>query len=219
VAIWGLGFTGAKRRYGLAECERLIDFFQQDGKYGGNTVMLGIPSFWRTQERDATPDPALHRALAKADVLSPWTVGRYRTPAQARRHATAVIQPDLAWTKARDIDYLPVVFPGFSWQNLQRARGREVPHDDIPRRGGRFLWSQAAAFHQAGARMLYVAMFDELDEGTAIFKCRGDPPVGDSRFLRDRELPSDHYLWLTGEIGKLVRGARQPTDTLPSRQR
>ncbi|MBT8044880.1 MAG: xylosidase, partial [Verrucomicrobiae bacterium] len=59
------------------------------------------------------------------------------------------------------------------------------------------------------AGMLYVAMFDELDEGTAIYKTRNDPPLGPSRFLAEPDLPSDHYLWLTGEIRKLINTPRQ----------
>ena len=53
--------------------------------------------------------------------------------------------------------------------------------------------------------MLYVAMFDEMDEGTAIFKCANNLPAGVQ--LCDYEgLPTDHYLWLTGEAGKMLRG-------------
>jgi hypothetical protein len=65
--------------------------------------------------------------------------------------------------------------------------------------------------------MLYVAMFDELDEGTAIFKTNHHPPVGESRFLAEPELPSDHYLWLTGMLGKLVRGEIPASGPLPKR--
>ena len=53
--------------------------------------------------------------------------------------------------------------------------------------------------------MLYVAMFDELDEGTAIFKIRSDPPSGKSEFHSEPEVANDHYLWLTGKAGKLLR--------------
>jgi len=52
-----------------------------------------------------------------------------------------------------------------------------------------------------------VAMFDEVDEGTAIFKCSNDVPVGaNSRFLTYDGLPGDYYLKLTGQGGKLLRG-------------
>jgi hypothetical protein len=94
------------------------------------------------------------------------------------------------------------VFPGFSWHNSHPR----ATFDQIPRLRGKFLWSQFVAARQAGASMLYVAMFDEMDEGTAIFKCSSDPPVGASRFVTFGDLPSDHYLWLTGMGGKLLRG-------------
>jgi hypothetical protein len=66
--------------------------------------------------------------------------------------------------------------------------------------------------------MIYQAMFDEVNEGTAIFKCTNDPPVGDSRFLTLDGLPSDHYLWLTGMGGKLVRGEIDVTAEPPQRK-
>ena len=66
--------------------------------------------------------------------------------------------------------------------------------------------------------MIYQAMFDEMDEGTAVFKCANDPPVGASRFLTLEGLPSDHYLWLTGQGGKLLRGEVKE-EALPVRGR
>jgi hypothetical protein len=66
--------------------------------------------------------------------------------------------------------------------------------------------------------MIYQAMFDEMDEGTAIFKCTNDPPVGASRFLTLDGLPSDHYLWLTGMGRKLLQGEIEATDALPPRK-
>lgn len=218
VAVWGVGFgLSKKREYSLKECERLIDFLKNDPKYGGNTVMLGIPSFWREQTRDAVNDEELHRIIAKADIISPWTVGRYHTPAQARKHAAQVIQPDIEWSKQRGMDHLPVIFPGFSWHNLQKTQGKKAKMGHIPRLGGEFLWSQATAYRQAGAQMLYVAMFDELDEGTAIFKCSNEPPVGSDPFLTYKGLRSDHYLWLTGEVGKLMRGEIKDASVMPKR--
>jgi hypothetical protein len=113
----------------------------------------------------------------------------------------------------RGKDYLPVVFPGFSWSNL-----RPGAHlDEIHRLKGRFLWKQYLEAKKTGARMIYQAMFDEMDEGTAIFKCTNDPPVGASRFLTLEGLPSDHYLWLTGVGGMLLRGKIAANEEMPSR--
>jgi hypothetical protein len=61
--------------------------------------------------------------------------------------------------------------------------------------------------------------FDEMDEGTAIFKCTNSPPVGASRFLTYENLPSYHYLWLTGQGGRLLRGEIEPTEQPPERPR
>ena len=54
--------------------------------------------------------------------------------------------------------------------------------------------------------MLYIAMFDEVNEGTAIFKVSDNPPVSNvAKFVGMDGKPSDHYLWLTGEAGKMLR--------------
>ena len=107
-----------------------------------------------------------------------------------------------------------MVFPGFSWHNMNP----DTPLGKIPRLGGRFLWKQYLGVTGAGATMIYQAMFDEMDEGTAIFKCTNDPPVGESRFLTYEGLPSDHYLWLVGEGARLLRGEIKPTKDLPRRK-
>jgi hypothetical protein len=212
VAVWGIGFSDG-RRYSLAECESLVDFLKNDRKYGGCTVLLGVPTGWRTLDGDSVPDPALHRIILKADVLSPWTVGRFRTLQGVTDHAQNRWRQDLEWCRARGMDYLPVAFPGFSWHNLNP----QAPLNEIPRLKGRFLWKQYVEAKKAGATMLYQAMFDEMDEGTAIFKCTNDPPVGKSQFLTLEGLPSDHYLWLTGMGGRLLRGEVAASDEPPAR--
>ncbi len=209
VALWGLGFND--RPPMLDEWDHLVKFFRDEA---GCSVMLGVPCYWRTLDRDAIRDPRLHAIIAMADVVSPWSVGRFGTPEEALARGKALLEPDMKWCEGRGLDYLPVIFPGFSWQNLQKGRGVEAEFDQIPRRGGKFLWSQAVAAKRAGAESLYVAMFDELDEATAIFKTTQDPPVGASPFLKEPELPNDHYLWLAGRIGRMVR-SELPVDGAP----
>ncbi len=207
VAVWGVGFND-NRRYTTAECRELVELLKRDGC----SVMLGVPTYWRELRNDALKDPALHEVIKLADVVSPWTVGRFKTQAEVTRHENQQLIPDIAWCAEAKVDYLPVVFPGFSWHNMNPR----APLDAIPRRKGDFLWSQFTAAKRAGARSVYVAMFDEVDEGTAIFKCTNDVPVDDtSKFVTYEGLPSDFYLKLTGAGGRLIRGELPLSDAFP----
>ncbi len=212
LALWGCGFKDDdKPRPALEDWRKILTVLKNDPESGGLALMIGVPSGWRTQTRDTIPDPTLLELAHLADVISPWTPGRYRTPETAAAHAATVWQPDIAWCQERKIDFLPVAFPGFSWHNMKGA-----PLNAIPRLQGRFFWSQIAAAKRAGADMLYVAMFDEVDEGTAIFKVTNNPPVGEGvQFVTYEGLPSDHYLRLTGLAGKVIRGEQPASDEIP----
>ncbi|HEX4644522.1 MAG TPA: glycoside hydrolase family 71/99-like protein, partial [Verrucomicrobiae bacterium] len=201
VAVWGIGFND-HRDYQLEECRRLVQFLKNDPENGGCTVMLGVPTYWRELKNDAVTDPRLLDIIALADIVSPWTVGRFANPADAAHYAKNTMVPDMAWCRKRGLDFMPVVFPGFSWHNMYGG-----PSAQIPRLRGQFLWSQFCEAKRANAPMLYVAMFDEVDEGTAIFKCANDVPVGQkSKFLTFEGLASDYYLKLVGAGAKLIRG-------------
>lgn len=211
VRIWGIGFKN--RAYTLSECEELIDSLKNHPTYGGNTVMVGVPTHWRTLDQDAVSDSALHRIIMKADIVSPWFVGRPRTLDEVVTHTQTVVIPDVQWCRQHNKEYIPVAFPGFSWHNMKPSS----PLNLIPRLGGRFLWKQYYEYIQAGATMMYQAMFDEIDEATAIFKCTNDPPVGASTFITYEGLPSDYYLWLVGEGGRMLRKETALSSALPER--
>ena len=201
VAIWGVGFND-DRGYSLADAEEFIRLLKHNPEWGGMSIMLGVPFGWREQVRDATRDEHLHHVLKLADVISPWSIGRYHKVDLKKGEFVANQVADNRWCERYGIDYLPVIYPGFSWHNM---KGEEL--DAIPRRGGEFFWNQFIATRAAGIDSAYIAMFDEIDEGTAIFKCANDPPVGDGvQFLDYEGLPSDHYLQLTGKGRKLLRG-------------
>ena len=216
VAVWGVGFADG-RDYSLEQCLEIVKFLKDDPVYGGNAVMLGVPYYWRTGDRDAVDAPLLHELIKQADIISPWSVSRYKKPQIARKRISEFVSNDMAWVEDHDTDYLPVIFPGFSWQNLQKSRGEVAELASIPRLSGEFLWEQARSAKQAGADMIYIAMFDEIDEATAIMKCTNDPPIGESSFLTYEGLPSDHYLWLSGEIGKLIRNELPADSPMPKR--
>lgn len=200
VAVWGVGFSD--RKYTLDECRHLVEFLKKDPDAGGCVVMLGVPAHWRELDGDAVQDPKLLDVIKEADVISPWTVGRYSNIEGAELYAEKQLTSDEAWCKKYNLDYMPVVFPGFSWHNMYGG-----PVNQIPRQHGQFLWSQFCDVKRANATMVYVAMFDEVDEGTAIFKCINDVPVGEkSHFVTFEGLPSDYYLKLVGKGTKLIRG-------------
>lgn len=195
VAVWGIGFA-KDRAYSLAECRDLVAALKADGC----AVLIGVPSGWRTGVRDAVADPLLLEIAASADVVSPWTVGRYRSPVEVSRHAASTWAPDMTWCRERGIEYLPVVFPGFSWKNLKGG-----PLDQISRLRGQFFQQQIVDATSLGAQSLYVAMFDECDEGTAIFKC-AEPPRGlEDRFVGFDGMRSDHYLRLAGNARRRLQ--------------
>ncbi len=201
LTTWGIGFND--RGTDFDEWKVWVRHLRERGF----AVMLGVPYYWRTLDRDCVNDPRLHEVIAMADVVSPWAVGRFGTPADAARLGEEVVAKDLAWCREKRLGYLPVVFPGFSWHNLMKGRGTQAEFDQIPRRGGRFLWSQAVAAKRAGVTAVYVAMFDEMDEGTAVFKFDPDPPIG-VPFLHEVDVPGDRYLKVCGAIGAWLRGER-----------
>ena len=208
VAVWGVGFND-NRKYSLDQCLGLVKKL----KSSGCSVMLGVPSFWRDRSRDAMDDPLLHEIIQSADIVCPWSVGRYQSSVDAKKHANDVWKLDREWCQKYQLEFLPVVFPGFSWKNLHGGALNE-----IPRRKGDFLWSQIEAAKSIGSRMVYVAMFDEVDEATAIFKCSAPPQVtGDARFVDYEGLPSDFYLKVVEQAGKLLRD--EPNVKSPSQLR
>jgi glycoprotein endo-alpha-1,2-mannosidase len=203
IAIWGVGFDDG-RKYNLSDIERLIEFFKS--KEGGNcSILLGVPTYWREQGRDCIDDEKFLDVIQLADIIHPWFVGRFKEDGYDR--FKSIIGEDLAWCQLNEKKYMPVVFPGFSWNNMLPP-GR--PSSTIPRNEGSFLWKQLNGATSQGAQMIYVAMFDEIDEGTAIFKIARDVPVGESKFVPLEEgLSSDYYLWLTGEAARMMKAGTQ----------
>ncbi|MGV8880411.1 MAG: glycoside hydrolase family 71/99-like protein [Sphingobacteriaceae bacterium] len=210
VVLWGVGFND-QRKYGLKSIEKMMDFLKNDPVYGGCAVMLGVPTYWREFGNDTEKDPHLHEVILKADIVHPWAVGRFSNASTYNKYA-AVQKGDMAWCKQNRIDYVPVVFPGFSWHNMSP----KFPSDQIPRNRGKFFWMQLSTAIKAGAEMIYVAMFDEIDEATAIFKIDKNPPAGASTFVTfEPDIPADYYLNLIGYAGKMLRKQLPYRESIP----
>lgn len=211
IVIWGVGFND-RRAYGLKEAETLLDAM----KAKGFSVMLGVPTYWRELRQDAVSDEGLHRLIKKSDIIMPWFVGRYN--GKSYDGFKKLIAEDIVWCKSNGVDYVPLAFPGFSWKNMNGPKA-----NTIPREGGHFYWRQIAGAKSAGAEMLYVAMFDEMNEGTSIFKCATVdrlPLNADGSFTGvETELGSDYYLWLTGQAARWFHGKEVYSEQLPVRKK
>ncbi len=210
VAVWGFGFAG--RNDTPAQAQAAINFF----KAAGCTVMGGVPAWWRTLDHDAQTNAAWAAVFRSFDVISPWAVGRYGDNTGADNFRAGLIDPDLIAAAAAGRDYMPVIFPGFSWHNLNAG-----PLNQTPRNGGAFYWRQAYNAVAAGCAMICGAMFDEMDEGTALFKLAptaAELPAQGTFVPLDADgvnLPSDWYLRVTGEVGKMLRGETPMQSALP----
>ncbi|MDB5106571.1 MAG: hypothetical protein JWP91_4260 [Fibrobacteres bacterium] len=219
VSVWGIGFTDNHPPADPAAAAAFIAWFKTGAaeKYR-IYYMGGTPSWWRPLNQDARTDPAWKPVYKSMDAIQPWAVGRYGDSAGVDNWKKTSLIPDLAETKLNGNFYVPVVFPGFSWKNLNAG-----PANQIPRKGGKFLWRQAMNAKAAGAEALKIAMFDEVDEGTAMFKIapkRADAPDKGYWLTLDADgldLPADWYLRLAGEITKVFHGTRAVTDTIPIR--
>lgn len=202
VMLWGLGFKD--RPWTAEQGAELVEFFEHDPKYGGVYLIGGVDPSWRTLKGDSRTEEAWGAVYRSFDAVSPWDAGRYRDAAGMERHRREVWQKDLEELKGLGKGYVPTVFPGFSWDNLTRAKPGAT---EIGRRGGEFYWGQFAAMRELGVRTVFVGMFDEVNEGTAIYKTvpgpRGvrmvDAGEGGKR-------PGDWYLRLTGAGARMVRG-------------
>lgn len=111
VAIWGLGFPD--RPYNIREIgfDKLLDFLKNDSEYGGCSVMLGVPTYFRELKADTVPDSYLHTLIEQADVVMPWMVQRFTSSLQNEfdRYRSHV-ESDISWCESRGIDYAPCVY-------------------------------------------------------------------------------------------------------------
>lgn len=209
VQLWGTGFTG-NHPGTEQETIDLIHFLQARGCY----VIGGVPTYWRTGTGDSKSD--FLNAYKAFDMISPWSVGRFTDVAGAANFKTNLLIPDKAFTDAEHIDYMPVLFPGFSWSQWNNG----LPNS-IPRKAGDFSWNQALNIKSIGVSNMYFAMLDEYDEGTAIMKAATDYSMipTDQYFVTTSAdgiwTSSDFYLRLAAAETQLIKGTRSPTTTVP----
>jgi hypothetical protein len=208
IGIWGVG---VHKRITPQDAQKLSTFFKNDPKYGNCTIFAGGPFNWRyddgmLDQPYGDTQPGYLDWYFAVDMISPWSVGRYSTVSDVAGFTKSHWKDDLKLVKKMKKDYVPVVYPGTSWHNLMVADRKDAssPVDLVPRKNGDFLWKQFYTVASLGVNTVYVAMFDEINEGTAIYKISNDPPT-EAPFVTIKPYASDYYLRLVGAAAKMVR--------------
>ncbi len=279
IALWGVGFNPAERNYTNSDIQALVNGLKEMGY----SIMLGASTYWRAGGGDTyTPDiQALHALIKSSDVVMPWYVGRYSSSVEYLTGGNEggfpnMIGHDLEWCQKASLEegvhvnFAPHCFPGASDLNMHPYYTRGS------RERGNFFWTQMYNAISKGCEMLYIAMFDEIDEGTAIYKvmnkskvpsneadvdyyvvynpknervsytnmngfgstttntvfmakdavnpaptggwCQLQSQMGITFEGIDDDLPTDYYLWLTGQARKMLNGEIPMSETIPARQ-
>jgi hypothetical protein len=197
VVIFGIGL--ASHSFATASTAKaLIQWLQGQGLY----VVGSGPYYWRTGNKDALRGfEAVH---AQFDAIMPWSVGRYNAVGKFAEHQVS-IAADAAATSQRGQGYAPIAFPGYSYRDTNKF-------NKIKRSGGTFLQSQIDYYLKLdGATFFNIAMFDEVQEGTAIYKfaaskeesCQGAQWV--TADIDGVKVPSDHYLTMAGHFAQAAK--------------
>ncbi len=206
VALWGIGFphrhnpTGLDMQFWI----ELVDKFRNDPEYGGCSVLLGVPTYWRQGGNDCitgSEHTKMMELIKNADVIMPWHTSRFNRTDMAVTYKN-LVNSDLLWCDTENVAYAPCISPGIR-EKILAGNGYEKY-----REGGYYFWDMAKAAVEAGSKLLYLGMFDEIDEGTQLHKINNTPPFYSNAvpFATYGTDPEDHYLWLSGEVTRAMRG-------------
>jgi len=183
----------------------LITYFQTPGKY--QAIVVGSGSVgWQTGSAD------FQAMLLRLNAYIPWNVGRIRTDPSTGN----IVSNTTTWAasnaafKANNVKFIPLVYPGTN------IAGPPSDPPTAPRRDGNFLWEQfVAASSIGGINTVFIAMFDEVNEGTQIFPVTNTPPVQSPAFYTYDGFPGDWYMRLVVEGEKMLKNNTPITTTIP----
>jgi hypothetical protein len=189
VFIWG--FPVESRGFSVELADAVIDWFATQNLY------LICGTRWRTEAE-------WQAHFQKYDQLLIW------------------MERDLATLNSRKsqlnswgMKILPHAWPGFSWNNLQMT---EYPTSHTPRDGGEFYWTRLYNAVACGADQIFLGMFDEYDEGTAIMPMSDNHPnihTEWGHYIDNEGRDPFWYLQLSAAAREMLNGQRALTPTLP----
>jgi len=211
VQIWS--FSGIQNPWIPINAEignKLINFFNQEGKYKAFLV-AGVNWDW-----GSIKDQEYQDMYAKLKAVIPWNVGNIaRNEKQEAMSSMSFWRSDFERTEGRGTIWIPTVYPGFSWENLQRVRNNPESAANIAgRRKGEYLWEQLYKCSEIGATSLCLSMFDEVDEGTAFFKIE-TRDMSHLNLKNSDGMPADWWLRLVREAHKYQREGKPLPKEIP----
>ena len=204
--IWGF-YPGVRNAQNITTnvANRIIDFFKNDPKYG--VFLVGGGNWW--WHKDGNREWA--KVFRRFDAFCPWNIPTVKTVNGVTFSNTEHWEAGIKEARKADMLYIPVVWPGFSWNNKQRWPAGQR---GVPRRRGNLYWEQWIKAARLRTDMVYIAMFDEEEEATVVLKVTNQPPV-QHYFVGYEGLPSDWYLQLTREGIRMLRGQSKITREIP----
>ncbi|MCU0858050.1 MAG: hypothetical protein MUC65_06575 [Pontiellaceae bacterium] len=246
IRIFGVGSPRNKRTDGVWIFSADQARSKLDTLNNSYTVILGVNKSWRTLDntniRSDWRDTQAHKDAAmlvwkQAQYMQGWTVNAFTDTSGADSYYRNVLTADINWGKAQSpvVNVIPVIWPGFSWRNKQDG---SVGYNTVPRGNGDFYWNngyeaiKALIDRAAPVKSITVAMFDEIDEGTAIMKVEcvlnNTPTTTSFSKLADGSSAAfitnvggsnnqpDYFLWLTQQLKDDLAGLA-PSATRPVR--
>ncbi len=193
VFIWGISVPG-REGISISEGNAILDWFNTQNLY----LIGGVHSSW-------LETPAWHGHYRKYDQLLAWM-----------ERTSADLAAQKAQLDAWGMKILPHAWPGFSWHNLQKLT---FPNQYTPRDGGAFYWERLYNAVNLGADQIFLGMFDEYDEGTAIMPMSGNTPLPHTawgHYINNGGRDPFYYLQLSAAARQMLNGFRPLSPTLPA---
>jgi len=208
VAIFGLGLDSHAKYLSAKDSLSLIHYLQSEGLY-----VIGSGAYsWRGGHDQASGYDSVNAAF---DAIMPWSVGRYNSVKDFHGESSR-IDEDVKVTHGRNQDYAPIAFPGYSYRKNHKF-------NKIKRYAGQFFQAQIDKYlSTAHVTFYYIAMWDEVQEGTAIYKTAANQaesaaPKGCfiSCDMEGTSCSGDHYLKMAGQFAAKAHKRPTPAPTPP----
>ena len=226
IGLWGLGQDN--RPMTAQDASQILAALHNNDRYHVY-IMAGVPTNWRTDPKSA----AWVNVYKNFDMISPW-----RTIFSMKDEQIKTMNDDIAYCHDKGMDYNAVVSAGASSRHM---RDKPDNRNLKPRLAGQFFWDQVFEVvkaydnfevsrglpNRSVPRFLYLAMVDEIDEGTALYKqaeikahlpvnSTGDPTNALVPLNEDGvHLDADFYLRLSKAAQDMLDDTLRPTKKIP----